>query len=81
MIPHIRPDGLPTPTVRELYERKEGLAEAVEFNKRMEPTVFRLTDKGWALLGEIMRTNAQETLARHGGPEEAVARMKRKAEE
>lgn len=77
MIPHIHPDGEPTPTARELYEMKDGLAEAVDFNRNMEPTRFRLTDKGHAHLGEIMRWNAMDTLDRGTSREEGVARQVR----
>lgn len=64
MIEHVHPDGEPTPTVRDLYEMKDGLAEAVAFDKDLKPTRFRVTDKGHALLGEIMKRNAEGSIAR-----------------
>lgn len=57
----------PTPTVRELWARKDGSAEAVDFNKDGEPTRFHLTLKGHALLNGIMRRNAERALARGAG--------------
>lgn len=83
MIEPLHPDNEPTPTIRELYERKDGTAEAVEFTKDMKPTIFRLTDKGFALLAGIARRNAAATLARGSAREEtytAVRRSKKKGE-
>lgn len=81
MIDHIHPDGEPTPTVRELYEMKNGYAEAVTLDQKMNPTTFRLTEKGAAVLGEIMRGNAKATLARGTARAEGSASMKRIAEQ
>lgn len=77
MIQHIHPDGEPTPTVQELYERKDGSAEAVTWSadKKPVPTKFRLLPKGQALLGEIMRRNAAGTLARGTAAQEATDRL------
>lgn len=81
MIEHINPDGLPTPTVAELYERRDGSAEVVKWTEGSKteppkPSVYRLTEKGHALLGEIMRRNAEMTLARGSGNTDAVEAMK-----
>ncbi|MGO1566476.1 MAG: hypothetical protein ACTHXC_00500 [Brachybacterium sp.] len=86
MIEHIHPDGLPTPTVRELYDMKNGYAEATAFDKKMNPTAFRLLPKGSALLAEIMHQNAAGTLERGSATWEATqsiikARKARAAEE
>lgn len=80
MIEHIHPDGEPTPTVRELYERKDGSAEAVDWvrpNKTSPavPTKFRLLPKGQQLITEIAQRNAAATLARGGQTSEPVLRM------
>lgn len=79
MIEHIHPDGEPTPTVRELYERKDGSAEAIawsnEKGKTPVPTKFRLLPKGQAAISEVMRRNAAGTLARGGATAEPVLRM------
>lgn len=60
-------DDEPTPTVRELWARKDGSVEAVDFNKDGEPTRFRLLPKGHELLNGIMRRNAERALARGAG--------------
>lgn len=64
MIPHIHPLGEPTPTVRELAERNDGSAVAIDWNAEGKATKWRLMQKGYDLLGEIMRRNAAATLAR-----------------
>ena len=81
MIEHIHPDGEPTPTVRELFERKDGSAEAVAWSndKIPVPTKFRLLPKGQAVISEIMRRNAAATLARGTVSEEAGAAMRASA--
>lgn len=81
MIEHVHPEGEPTPTIREMYEMKEGLAEVVQRNKDGDPTVFRLTDKGNAHLGEIMRRNAAASIARGSADQEAVDAVRRAAKE
>ncbi|QNJ55546.1 hypothetical protein SEA_PHINKY_54 [Microbacterium phage Phinky] len=80
MIEHIHPDGEPTPTVRELYERKDGSAEATDWVKPNKtspavPTKFRLLPKGQAIISAIARRNAAATLARGGQSREPVLRM------
>ncbi|QIG59057.1 hypothetical protein SEA_FRANSOYER_49 [Microbacterium phage Fransoyer] len=82
MIEHIRADGEPTPTVRELYERRDGSAEATAWSndKVPVPTKFRLTDKGHAEIGRIMRANATETLRRGTGRLEGVMAVIRGSE-
>lgn len=82
MIDHIHPEGEPTPTVAELYERRDGSAEVAKWTEGSKteppkPAIYRLTDKGYAVLGEIMRRNAQATLARGTGNVEAVEAMKK----
>lgn len=81
MIEHIHPDGEPTPTVRDLYERRDGSAEAIDWNKDGVPTKFRLTDRGYATISVVMRRNAAASLARGTENEEAIARLKRAASE
>ena len=80
MIEHRHPDGEPTPTVRELYERKDGSAEVVDWvtpkGGKPVPTKFRLLPKGQAIIGEIMRRNAAATLARGTAREEANATVR-----
>jgi len=80
MIEHIHPDGEPTPTVRELYEMKDGLAEAIAFDKDLKPTRFRLTDKGYAHLNAIMKRNAAATLSRGTVSQEGGASVVRSME-
>ncbi|WNN94074.1 hypothetical protein SEA_FREGLEY_48 [Microbacterium phage Fregley] len=82
MIPHINPAGEPTPTVEELYELRDGYAEVAKWTEGSKteppkPAVYRLTDKGHALLGEIMQRNAAATLARGSGATDAVDSMKK----
>ncbi|UDL15421.1 hypothetical protein SEA_PEPE25_46 [Microbacterium phage Pepe25] len=82
MIPHINPAGEPTPTIAELYELHDGYAEVAKWTEGSKteppkPAAYRLTDKGNALLGEVMRRNADATLARGSGPADAVAAMER----
>lgn len=77
MIDGATPDYRPTPTIRELYEMKDGYAEAVTFSKALEPTSFRLTPKGHAYLAAIMRQNAEGAIARRSGPADAVSAMKK----
>lgn len=72
MIQPMHTDDEPTPTIRELYERKDGSAEAVEFNMKMEPTVFRLTAKGNQILAGIMKRNAEASIARGSTKQEAA---------
>ncbi len=84
MIEHIHPEGEPTPTVAELYERRDGSAEVAKWTEgskteRPKPSVYRLTDKGCAVLGEIMRRNAAASLARGTVGEEGVESVKRAA--
>jgi len=82
VIEHIHPDGEPVPTARELYERRDGTAEATKWvngEKKTDPprpVMFRITDKGHALIGEIMRRNAKATLARGTAAAEAGARIR-----
>lgn len=84
MIEHIHPEGEPTPTLRDLYERKDGSVEVVDWatpkGKPPYPSKYRLTDKGYAVLGEIMRRNGAATAARGTAQEEAIAIQKRMAE-
>lgn len=83
VIEHIHPEGEPTPTLRDLYDRKDGSVEVVEWSqpkgKPAQPSKFRLTAKGHQVLGEIMARNAAATLQRGTGKEEAVARLVREA--
>lgn len=79
MIPHVHPDGEPTPTLLELHERKDGSVEVVDYNKDLKPTKFRLTEKGHRLLGEIMRRNALASRARGTTEEEGVEIVRRMA--
>lgn len=86
MIEHIHPEGEPTPTLRELYERHDGSVEVVKWTEgnkkeKAKPSVFRLTEKGEALLKGIMARNAAATLARGTALEEGAARVKRIREE
>lgn len=60
-------DDEPTPTVHELWARKDGSAEAVDFTAKGEPTRFRLLPKGHELLNGIMCRNAERALARGAG--------------
>lgn len=81
MIEHHHPDGEPTPTVRELYERKDGSAEATDWVKPNKtspavPTRFRLLPKGQAVISEIQRRNAAATLARGTARQEAGAALR-----
>lgn len=62
------------PTVAELAERKDGSAEVTAWvndgtakNPKMRPSQWRLLDKGYAILGELMRANALEAIARGDG--------------
>lgn len=80
MIEHIHPEGEPTPTVRELYERKDGSAEVATWTSGTKttpgvPSTYRLLPKGWAVLGAIAARNAAGTLARNSASEEGVATM------
>lgn len=84
MIEHIHPDGEPTPTVAELYERRDGSAEVAQWTAGSKdgktppkPAVYLLTAKGYAVLGEIMRRNAAATLARGTARTEAVESVRR----
>lgn len=83
MIEHAHPDGEPTPTVRELYERKDGSAEVVDWvtpkGGKPTPTRFRLTPKGQAIISEIMRRNVAASMARGTVNEEAGAAMRASA--
>lgn len=83
MIPHAHPDGEPTPTVRELYERKDGSAEVVDWvtpkGGKPVPTRFRLLPKGQAIISEIMRRNVAASLARGTVSEEAGAALRASA--
>ncbi|QED11863.1 hypothetical protein SEA_MASHLEY_46 [Microbacterium phage Mashley] len=81
MIEHHHPDGEPTPTVRELYERRDGSAEAIDWVKPSKtapavPTRFRLLPKGQAVISEIQHRNAAATLARGTAREEAAAAVR-----
>jgi len=84
VIEHVHPEGEPTPTLQDLYERKEGLVEVVDWatpkGKPTHPSKFRLTEKGQAELGRIMRANAAASLARGTEKEEGVERVRRAAE-
>lgn len=57
----------PVPTIGELAALSREFAVATDWNKKMEPTKWRLTDAGNRYLGEIMRRNALERLARGDG--------------
>lgn len=85
MIEHIHPEGEPTPTLRDLYERKDGSVEVVDWaqpkGKPAYPSKFRLTDKGQQVITEVMRRNAAGTIARGTANEEAVQRLLRDREE
>ena len=85
MIEHIHPEGEPTPTLRDLYERKDGSVEVVDWatpkGKPAYPSRFRLTEKGRQAIAEVLRRNAEATLARGTGNEEAVSQMIRDREE
>jgi hypothetical protein len=68
------PDDVPVPTVAELAARNDGSAvvthwvnEGTEKNPKMVPSRWRLLDKGYAILGEAMRTNALAAIARGEG--------------
>lgn len=80
-IEHIHPEGEPVPTVRELADMKLGLAFATDWDKDGKPTRFRLTTDGYDYLGEIMRRNAEGTLARGSAGAEGIASMQRSREE
>jgi hypothetical protein len=80
VIEHIHPEGEPTPTIQELYERRDGSAEVAKWTAGSKtgppkPSVYRLTGKGHALLGEIMRRNAAGTLERGTAAAEAGAAL------
>lgn len=80
MIEHIHPEGEPTPTVRELYERKDGSAEVATWTAGTKttpgvPSTYRLLPKGQAVLSAIAARNAAGTVARNSASEEGVATM------
>lgn len=80
MIEHIHPLGEPTPTVAELYERRDGSAEvnvwtAGSKTEPGKPSIYRLLPKGQAVISEIARRNAAATLARGSAADEGVAAM------
>lgn len=83
MIEHIHPDNEPVPTARELYERRDGSAEATQWVSGKSkadpprPTMFRITDKGHAVIGDIMRRNAARTLERGTAAAEAGAALRK----
>lgn len=82
MIPHVHPEGEPTPTVAELYERRDGSAEVAKWTEGSKteppkPAIYRLTDKGYAILGEIMRRNAAASIARGTANWEANESLRR----
>lgn len=84
MIEHGHPDGEPTPTVSELYERRDGSAEVAKWTEGSKtdppkPSVYRLTDKGYAILGDIMRRNGAASVSRGSQREEAVNAIKTQA--
>lgn len=84
MIEHIHPEGEPTPTLRDLYDRKDGSVEVVDWStpkgaKMPQPSKYRLTDKGNRVLGDIMRRNAAATEARGTLQEEGAAILMRAA--
>lgn len=84
MIEHIHPEGEPTPTLYDLYQRREGLVEVVTWSsdkKNPLPTKYRVTDKGHRYLGEIMRRNALGSYIRGTAEEEAVEALKKVADE
>lgn len=63
----------PVPTAEALFNMGREYAEATAWvggkkkSDPMRPTAFRITDKGHALLGEIMRRNAAAAIARGEG--------------
>lgn len=79
MIEARHPDDEPTPTVRELYERKDGSAEAVDYDKDGRPTRFRLLPQGHELLNGIMRRNAERALERGSAQRDAYEAVRRAA--
>lgn len=85
MIEHIHPEGEPTPTLRDLYERKDGSVEVVDWaqpkGKPAYPSKFRLLEKGRQAIAEVMKRNAAGTIARGSANEEAVQRLLRDREE
>ena len=85
MIDHIHPEGEPTPTLRDLYERKDGSVEVVDWatpkGKPAYPSRFRLLEKGRQAIAEVMQRNAAASLARGTQNEEAVMQMVRAREE
>ena len=86
MIEHDHPEGEPTPTVLELYERKDGSAEAVSWatpkgSKVSVPTRFQLLPRGQKIISDIARRNAMMTELRGTAREEGVAAVIRAATE
>lgn len=85
MIEHVHPEGEPTPTLRDLYERKDGSVEVVDWakpkGKAAYPSKFRLLEKGRQAIAEVMRRNAAATLARGTANEEAVLGLLRSRKE
>lgn len=80
MIEHIHPEGEPTPTVPELYERRDGSAEVATWTAGTKtepgrPSTYRLLPKGQAIITAIAQRNAAATLARDSAGEEGVAAM------
>lgn len=83
MIKHIHPEGEPTPTLMDLYERRDGSVEVVEWTsakKDPKPSKFRVTDKGHRVLGEILRRNAIGSYIRGTEREEGIASVRHAAE-
>lgn len=81
MIEHHHPDGEPTPTVPELYERRDGSAEVATWTAGTKttpgkPSTYRLLPKGQAVISEIQHRNAAATLARGTAHEEAAAAVR-----
>lgn len=80
MIEHIHPLGEPTPTVAELYERRDGSAEvnvwtAGSKTEPGKPSIYRLLPKGQAVITAIAQRNAAGTLARGSAADEAGAAL------
>ena len=85
MIEHIHPEGERTPTLRDLYERRDGSVEVVDWatpkGQKPYPSKFRLLEKGRQAIADVMRRNAEASMARGTANEEAVQAMIREREE
>jgi len=58
---------VPVPTVRELAERNDGSAVAIDWDGQGKATRWRLLEKGRKILADAMHHNAQAAIARGEG--------------